>query len=58
MAHKYTVESIYHITCSACQNWWSYAHPARKYDLKLPNALAVMYCPHCGFKDYVDEKMV
>ena len=56
MSHKFTGESIYSFTCSKCGNWWSYAHEKRKYDLKLPEALRKMFCPHCGFRDEVVEK--
>ena len=56
MGHEYTTESICHLTCSKCQNWWSYAYEARKYDIKLPSVMNVMCCPHCGFKDSVVRK--
>ena len=56
MTHKLTVESIYHLTCSECHNWWSYAHTARKYDIKLPITLRSMTCPHCGFMDSIGEQ--
>ena len=26
MNHEYTIEIIYHITCSRCKSWWSHAH--------------------------------
>ena len=25
MTHKYTIEMIFHFTCSQCKNWWSIA---------------------------------
>ena len=56
MSHKYTGESIYSFTCFKCGNWWSYSHEMRKYDLKLPDTMKTMYCPHCGFKDSVVKK--
>jgi len=55
MTHKCYVERIYHLTCSSCENWWSYAHEDRLYDLKLPSVLSVMCCPHCGEKNSVER---
>ncbi len=53
MSHKYTIESICHLTCGGCKNWWSYAYEAPSI---APSILAKMYCPHCGFNDSVARK--
>ena len=26
MNHEYTIEILYHLTCSRCNGWWSHAH--------------------------------
>ena len=26
MNHEYTIEILYHLTCSRCKGWWSHAH--------------------------------
>ena len=54
MAHIYTVEKIYNFTCSRCTNWWSYAHVQRRHDLKLPEVLRRLFCPHCGHEDLTE----
>jgi len=54
MNHKFTMETIFHFTCSECKNWWSIAliHvPGAAY---YPEGRA--YCPHCG-KESITEKM-
>lgn len=50
--HKYTIEIIFHFTCSECKNWWSIAltHVSDNY----PEGRA--YCPHCG-KESITEKL-
>jgi len=55
-SHDFTVETIYHFTCGQCGNWWSYAHPQRKYDLTLPSTLNMLSCPHCGYETEVKQK--
>jgi RNase P subunit RPR2 len=52
MTHDYTMEWIYHFTCSKCQNWWSYATT----EVRLPVMHKRLTCPHCGFKDQVHPK--
>jgi len=50
--HEYTIEILYHYTCSKCKNWWSYAMTPNaqmlqnSQSLKLPKTEA--HCPECG----------
>jgi len=37
-------ETIWHFTCKACDNWWSYATVSNWKPIKP------MFCPHCGEK--------
>ena len=50
--HEYTLEVIFHFTCSKCCNWWSYASLENK---NLPFG-SRMYCPHCGQKSNLKKK--
>ena len=59
MKHEYTVEVLYHFTCSRCQMWWSWASTPttsiKKYPLPLPED-ELVFCPHCGKKDELKVK--
>ena len=55
MSHKYTVEKIYHFTCSKCKNWWSYATGHKGLPLYIQQNF---YCPHCGHRDSVGEDAI
>ena len=46
--HEYTWETLFHINCGECNNWWSYAG-------FLEN-ISVMSCPHCGYKTKIELK--
>lgn len=48
MAHKYSIETLFHFTCSSCKNWWSYASEEH-------HAPSHMFCPHCGQNDSTDD---
>ena len=52
MTHEYTIERIYHFTCSECKNWWSYP----TMEIRLPVMQKSFACPHCGFKDVAGSK--
>ena len=54
MTHKYTIEMIFHFTCSQCKNWWSIADTHHKDKNFYAEGRA--YCPHCG-KESITEKM-
>ena len=53
MAHLYTVEKIYHFTCSDCKNWWSYASSHDGLPLYMQQNFT---CPHCGHRDSIGVK--
>ena len=53
MAHLYTVEKIYHFTCSGCKNWWSYASSHDGLPLYIQQNFT---CPHCGHRDSTGVK--
>ena len=58
MSHEYTVEALYHFTCSRCQMWWSWASTPtimKHYPLPLPED-ELAFCPHCGKKDEIKIK--
>ncbi len=44
-------EKLYHFSCSKCSKWWSVA------DLK-PRVGSVVFCPHCGSKNKVEQVIV
>ena len=46
--HEYTWETLFHINCGECNNWWSYAG-------FLEN-ISVMSCPHCGYRTKIELK--
>ena len=58
MNHEYTVEIIYHLTCSRCKGWWSHAHTPTisnndEFQVEGPKNFfgrpkKLMFCPHCG----------
>ena len=50
MNHEYTIEIIYHITCSRCKGWWSHAHTPTMNDdeFQVEGPKKLMFCPHCG----------
>ena len=54
MTHKYTIEMLFHFTCSQCKNWWSIALMHDKAMNVYPEGKS--YCPHCG-KESITEKM-
>jgi hypothetical protein len=53
MAHEYTMEWIYHFTCSECMNWWSYP----TMELRLAIMHKRITCPHCSFTDRAQPKV-
>ena len=58
MAHRYTVEAIYHFECDLCHLWWSYAISPTKltnYNLTLSSDEKV-HCMHCGQTKEVEIK--
>jgi DNA-directed RNA polymerase subunit RPC12/RpoP len=59
MKHEYTVEVLYHFTCSRCQQWWSWASTPRTNLTNVPLSLPeneFVFCPHCGFKNTLKIK--
>jgi len=58
MAHRYTVEILYHFECDLCHQWWSYAVTPTSltdYNLTLSNDEKV-HCMHCGQTKEVEVK--
>ena len=58
--HEYSLETLYHMKCGKCQNWWSYAHtPDLTYITNHdPRSFAKnrkMHCPHCGAEGVLEE---
>ena len=45
--HEYSMEWIYHFTCSECKNWWSWATMEVRGGIMGKR----FYCPHCGVRD-------
>ena len=54
MSHKYTIETIFHFSCSECKNWWSIALVHISGMSYYPEGKA--YCPHCG-RESITEKI-
>jgi hypothetical protein len=54
MTHKYTIETIFHFSCSECKNWWSVAIVHISGMAYYPEGKA--FCPHCG-KESITEKI-
>jgi len=44
----YTIEILYHFTCSQCQHWWSYSTTPNNIEMNLDIDNRQIYCMHCG----------
>ena len=58
--HEYSIETLYHMKCGECHNWWSYAHtPDLTYITNhVTRSFAknrIMHCPNCGAEVVFDE---
>ena len=54
MNHEYTIEILYHLTCSRCKGWWSHAHtPAlsNNEEFQVDGPKKLMFCPHSRLED-------
>jgi hypothetical protein len=49
--HQYTVEKLFHFTCSGCKRWWSYATD-EYYEIDDKE----IFCMHCGAKGKIEDK--
>jgi len=49
---KATKEIIWHLTCTYCKGYWTYATMEDKYCIDRGHK----YCPHCGRKEQVEVK--
>ena len=47
---EYTIEILYHFTCSTCQHWWSYAMTPTNNKMSLNIEDRIINCMHCGNK--------
>jgi len=62
----YTIEILYHFTCSQCQHWWSYSTIPKNIEMNLDIDDRPIHCMHCGnkgkalikngFNDLLDNK--
>jgi Zn finger protein HypA/HybF involved in hydrogenase expression len=43
------LEYIFHITCSECKFYWTYATMEKSYNIEKRE----YYCPNCGIKKYI-----
>jgi|TARA_R110000824_G_scaffold72485_1_gene184911 hypothetical protein len=59
LKHNYTIELLYHFTCSSCKAWWSYASSPgqpivdNRANIVVGDRLTLsdeieLHCPHCG----------
>tara|TARA_Y100000590_G_C14958839_1_gene727892 strand:- start:1 stop:216 length:216 start_codon:yes stop_codon:yes gene_type:complete len=46
----YTIEILYHFTCSQCHHWWSYAMMPTNNKMSLNIDDRIINCMHCGTK--------
>jgi len=46
-------EIIWHLTCTSCSNWFTYA----TMEDKLCIERFQFYCPHCGKKESVEKNV-
>tara|TARA_B100000586_G_scaffold142240_1_gene102997 strand:- start:274 stop:489 length:216 start_codon:yes stop_codon:yes gene_type:complete len=46
----YTIEILYHFTCSQCQHWWSYTMTPTNNKMSLNIDDRIINCMHCGNK--------
>ena len=46
----YTIEILYHFTCSQCHHWWSYAMMPTNNKMSLNIDDRIINCMHCKNK--------
>ena len=51
MSFKAVKETIWHLTCNKCKNWFTYATMER-----MQIERYTFYCPHCGHKGSVTRE--
>ena len=49
MSFSAHLEYLFHITCSECQFYWTYASMEKRFDIEKKD----FYCPNCGRKNPV-----
>jgi hypothetical protein len=59
--HEYSIETLYHMKCDKCDNWWSYAHTPdltyiTNHDPRTFMKDRKMACPHCKTEGVFKEK--
>ncbi len=49
MSFSAHLEYLFHITCSECQFYWTYASMEKRFDIEKKD----FHCPNCGHKNPV-----
>ena len=50
MSFSAHLEYLFHITCSECKFYWTYASMEKSFDIEKRN----FYCPNCGQKNRIN----